>query len=83
MKKYHVTFVSSKGEYNQISFDNKNLADSYLLDHIRGAESFGHKAFAVIKMKNDIQFVIIENNCTRWLSPNQFFSLSFTDHQLI
>lgn len=70
---YHVTFLSSRGECNKQTFSHKDLADAHLLDHIRGAMSFGHKAFALVENGDTVSYVIVEGNCTEWLSPAQFF----------
>jgi hypothetical protein len=68
-----ITIISSDGDVSQTQCASKGLADSTLLDVLRGKFSFGHKAFAIITNKNENQVVYIEDNTTKWMPLTDLF----------
>ena len=70
-----ITIISSDGDVSQTQCASKGLADSTLLDVLRGKFSFGHKAFAIItnKNENENQVVYIEDNTTKWMPLTDLF----------
>ena len=67
-----VMMFSSNGELETSDFDDRDMVDVYLLDHLRGHMSFSNRAFAVVQSDKQ-EYVIIEDNCTCWMSPEDFF----------
>lgn len=67
------TIFTSAGEVREYESPAKDLVDAYLLDHLRGAMSFGQKAFALVLDGQATWFVIVESNSSVWLEPANFF----------
>jgi hypothetical protein len=64
---------SDSGNTQTASFEDNSMVDCYLLDHLRSYTTQNKKAFAIVSDGTEINFVIIEDNCTKWMSPENFF----------
>ena len=73
---------TSAGEVWEYESPTRDLVDVYLLDHLRGAMSFGQKAFALVLDGQATWFVIVESNSTVWLEPAKFFERLNVENQL-
>lgn len=71
---HHVTIYSSNGEILKETCSDHDYADVYLLDHLRGQMSFGNKAFAIVEHDGESEFVVIDGNCTEWMSQAEFLN---------
>lgn len=77
------TLVSSDGTIINEEFSQKDLADAYLLDMIRGKMSFGQKAFAIVSENEIAKYVIIKDNNTKWMTADEFFVVIDIESQLV
>jgi len=64
---------ASDNTVEQNTMPSPDFADANLLDVLRGKESFGFEAFAIVTTGDKTSFVYIENNCTVWATPLEFF----------
>lgn len=69
------TLLTSDGQITRSDFNQKDLGAAYLLDNLRGAMSFGNKAFALVEHTDGkLEYAVIIGNDLAWLSPAEFFS---------